>query len=77
MKFLIYCIYDRVAGLYAEPFIIQKEELAVRKFNYIMSTASMVANDCELYCLGTYDSETGKIIPVSPSFVCKYNSEVK
>lgn len=76
MEFLIYSIYDRVSGLYAEPFYATKEELAVRKFDYFMSNSPMVALDCELYLLGSYNSETGYLVSYEkPIFVKRY--EVK
>lgn len=69
MKFEIFCLYDRVAGLYGTPFYQPKVELAVRQFDYVMLNAPMVAKDNDLYCLGTFDSETGVITPCSPTFI--------
>lgn len=75
----VYAIYDRVAGVYGEPFVAKKNELAIRRFNYLMSNAVMVANDCELYCVGYYTPDLGQIGLTScgkPEFVCKYVGDI-
>lgn len=76
MVFNLYSIYDRVAGLYSEPFCAVNVELAIRKFDYLMLNSPMVANDCELYLLGSFTSSAGGIAGVSqPEFIKKF--EVK
>lgn len=76
MKFHIYSIFDRKAKIYSEPFLAQNESVAKRKFFYLMSNATMVASDCELWYLGDFDNESGLITFDSISFVCDYNKEV-
>lgn len=71
MNFNIYTIYDRVSGTYGEPFLAQKDVIAQRRFNYFMQNSPMVSQDCELYCLGCFDTECGKIESISPMFICK------
>lgn len=71
----LYAIRDRVAGLYGEPWVSPRDELAVRRFDYIMSNAPMVADDCELYKVGFYDNTSGKIFPIEPDFVIKYDKK--
>lgn len=71
--YFLYVVYDRVAGTYGEPWCALKDDIAVRKFNYIMSNSPMVASDCELYCVGTYDVESGVITALKQKqFVVKY-----
>lgn len=76
MNYFLFAIYDRVAGSFSEPFCCVRVELAVRRFNYVMSTTPMIAQDCELYCVGEYNSESGIIKsfdnPQNPQFVCRY-----
>lgn len=73
MIFQMFSIYDRVSGLYSEPFYALKRELAIRKFNYLMSNSSMVKDDCELYEVGSFDCSVGLGTYFDkPDFVCKY-----
>lgn len=73
MIFNLYSTYDRVAGVYGEIFLAAKDALAIRRFNFVMKNAAMVSADCDLYCLGTYDSETGIIVGFDkPQFVSRY-----
>lgn len=77
MKYGIYCMYDRVSGLYSNPEIAISDGTEVRKFNYMMSNSHMVASDCELYKVGDFDSITGVISAFpKPVFVARYE-EVK
>ena len=78
MEFGIYVVYDRVAGSYGEPFVAQKEALAVRRFQYTMANAPMVKDDCELYAIGLYDTELGVIKAYEkPVFVSRTIEEAK
>ena len=71
----IYCVYDKVSGLYNPPFIAENEATAVRAFNNAMSK-SPFPGDMSLYSLGEFcDDTTGEIIASKPEFVC--NAEVK
>lgn len=73
MKLLIFTIYDTVEGLYGEIFLALNENVAIRRFNGVMSQAKLVANDCKLMKLGSYDTETGKITALeNPEFICNY-----
>lgn len=77
----LYAIYDRLAGVYGEPFVAQRDELAIRRFMYVMQSAPMVAQDCDLYKLGDYDTVSGVIYPCSqdnvirPVFVLRYQED--
>lgn len=71
-----YSIYDRVAGVYSEPFLAKRKELAVRKFRYLLQNTPMVASDCDLFCLGEFDTETGLIKAFDkPEFVDRLPNE--
>lgn len=76
MLYQLYSIYDKVAGLFSEPFCAANVGLAVRRFNYLMSNSKMVASDCQLYKLGEVNLSSGLITaPVLASdieFICNY-----
>lgn len=74
MKFNIYSVFDRVSHLFGELFLAQNHALAERRFQYTAKNAPMVCDDLALYCLGTYDTLTGEIIP-SNDFVCAYKKD--
>lgn len=72
----LYSIYDRVAGTYSEPFCMLKDELAVRRFNYIMQNSPMVAKDCDLFAVASFVVDNGVVCGLErPEFICRY--EVK
>lgn len=78
MLFNVYAIYDRVSGEYGQPTIALKDELAVRQFDYVMQASPMVASDCELYCIGSYDTSSGELLPTKkPVFVRKFEKAVQ
>lgn len=72
----IYAIFDRVAGIYGDIFVAQKKELAIRKFRYLLQNSPMVASDCDLFLLASYDTETGVVTPcANPEFVDRLPNE--
>lgn len=76
MEIRLFAIYDRVAGSYGEPFTAIKNELAIRKFRYLLQNSPMVASDCDLFFLGVMDSETGRIQALEkPEFVDRLPNE--
>lgn len=78
MNYSLYSVFDRVAGLFSEPFIQNSDATAIRFFRYRMAQSAMVSADCALYRLGTYDSATGTIVPyANPEFIENYNEEVQ
>lgn len=78
MNYSLYSVFDRVAGLFSEPFIQNSDATAIRFFRYRMSQSAMVSADCVLYRLGSYDTSTGTIVPyANPEFVENYIEEVK
>lgn len=78
MNYEVYVIYDRIVGTYAAPFIQPNELSAKRLFDYQMSKSEMVATDCELYRIGTFDSKTGLVTSFEkPVFIANFVGEVK
>lgn len=73
MIYGLYSIYDKVTGVYGEPFVAVNKQTAIRRFQYLMSQSKMVADDCSLYYLGSYNIDTA-VIESSVEFVV--NSEV-
>lgn len=73
MIYFLYSIFDRVTAQYGEPFLSVNDATAQRKFNYLMSNAKMVANDCQLYKLAEYSSDSGELVSFNkPLFICNY-----
>lgn len=69
----VFSIFDRVAGVYADPFVEKNDALAVRRFVYSVSRSPMICADCDLYCLGEFDEVRGVIVGYeSPQFVKRY-----
>lgn len=57
----IYVIYDRLAELYGNPFVLD-ERIAERTFRYM--TKERKEADCEdkeIHCIGQYDEATGTV----------------
>lgn len=73
MNYQMYSIYDKVSGLYSEPFVSLNDATATRSFNQrIKANPLAEPTDFELYSLGVYSSESGQIVPSSPvRFICK------
>lgn len=70
----VYSMFDRITQSYSEPFVAVKKEVAIRRFNYIMSQSPMVSADMQLFQIGEFNTDTGSIVP-SVEFICNY--EVK
>lgn len=79
MVFEVFSVYDRVSGEYCQPIFSKNRAAGIRHFNYLMQNSSMVANDCDLYFVGLWNSELGVFsCKESPEFVCRYEQkEVK
>ena len=61
----IYAIKDTVVGAYMQPFYLHNNNEAKRAFanavNDEKSEANKTYKDLQLWCLGTYNNETGLI----------------
>lgn len=72
----IYSIFDRVAGVYSEPFYEKSDALAVRRFQFCLSQSSMIKADCDLFRIGVYDEVSGHIDACpKPEFIRRYEEE--
>ena len=69
MIYQVYAIYDRAAGMYAEPHLDTNNATAVRWFRNIMSQTKFQTSDFDLMHIGTYDCTKGQVDSVTPSLV--------
>lgn len=72
MELNYYVYFDRVAGLFATPFLSNNHETAKRTFRELgyKSDASQTYLDLDLYFIGTYNTVTGVINGVDqPEFI--------
>lgn len=61
MKLNIYAVYDRVTGLYSDPWLAVNEAAAIRRFKASCFEVKVVAADLQLFYLGTFEQSTGVI----------------
>lgn len=66
----LYCAFDKVSKIFEFPCAVENDECAIRSFAGL-SGSYQFFSDLELYCVGSFDKETGIItaLPV-PSLVC-------
>lgn len=73
----IYSVYDRKTKLYSTPFYVINDDSAIRDFyraiNDPAHEASHYASDLTLYCLGSWDDQTGLLTAQQPDFVTDAN----
>lgn len=77
----IYAIRDIKAAAFAPPFFMQRDEMAIRAFSDAIKDPnhqmSRHAEDYELFHLGEFDDESGKVEPVvGPRFLANGLGEV-
>lgn len=72
--FRIYSVYDEKAEDFSPPFFQQNDRLAMRMLQEGMKGNSMLGaypEDFKLYCLGEFNSGTGKVVGIElPKLVC-------
>lgn len=72
MKNPIFSVKDSLVGFNA-PFIRQNERVAIREFRTLVDSLDAKGDhsvfDLGLYCIGTFDLETGVIISHDPQVV--------
>ena len=72
-KIYIYSIYDKKANIFYQPTFASNRAVAQRDFGYTMSRNSMIADDCSLYEIGSFDVESGILTAYEkPLFVQDY-----
>lgn len=62
MKKYLFCVKDTVSGEFYPPQAYTNQAVAERAFDKLC-TDSQLGCDLQLYCVGTYDTETGLITP--------------
>lgn len=73
MVYKIYTVRDALVG-YNAPFIMVNEDVAKREFRTLCEKKKEVADDLSLWEIGSFDDETGTIIPLIPEMV-KFGKE--
>lgn len=67
MKYPVFAYRDNKVA-FMTPFIDQNDESAIRGFSYAINSEKGVMNfapsDYDLYKLGEFDTDTGKLIPL-------------
>ena len=70
MIYGVYAIYDSAAHVFTAPTIDISDASAVRSFQQAIANSGSVMNfkpdDFSLYQVGTFDVETGEIVPCTP-----------
>lgn len=75
MKQNVYSVRDSVAGVYCKPFTTPNDGLARRDFDAASrdphSALSQHPDDFTLFCIGSFDEETGLLEAIPPRFVTR------
>ena len=72
MIYNVYCVKDEKVEFQAGLFLANNDELAIHSFGSGFVDSNPVFGrfeDYSLYCVGTYDTSTGFIVPYEPRFV--------
>lgn len=70
MFYGMYVIYDRIANLYAVPFVQVNDACAKRQFKAMVEQNPGQPTDYELYTLGSW-STSGQLLALDkPEFIC-------
>lgn len=73
----IFTIYDNKAQAFLQPFFTRNENTAIRMVSQILQNAEHEFTrhmaDYELYALGEYDDNSGKIETIPPTHVININ----
>lgn len=66
MLIRLYSVYDRVAHIYADPFVSPNDSTAVRAFNIAQSTPESMLyaapQDFQLWYIGSFDNDSGELL---------------
>lgn len=70
MQTFAYSVYDNKALVYGLPFFGVTDGFAVRAFtelaNDLNTTVGRHPSDFSLFCVGSYEDQTGALVPLSP-----------
>lgn len=74
MIYPIYCIRDQKVGFQPQIIVEQSDQSAIRGFSYSINGNTGLMNysptDFDLFKIGEFDTETGKIDSVIPVNIC-------
>lgn len=66
----LYSVFDKVSKVFQFPCAVENDEAAIRGFADLGGSYKFFP-DLELYCVGSFNLESGVITPVDvPSLVC-------
>lgn len=66
----LYSVFDKVSKVFQFPCAVENDEAAIRGFVDLADSYKFFP-DLELFCVGSFNLETGVITPVEvPSLVC-------
>ncbi len=66
----LYSVFDKVSKVFQFPCAVENDEAAIRGFGGLADSYKFFP-DLELYCVGSFNLETGVISPFDvPSLVC-------
>ena len=66
----LYSVFDKVSKVFQFPCAVENDEAAIRGFAGLADSYRFFP-DLELYCVGSFNLETGVILPSDvPSLVC-------
>lgn len=71
MKFPLYCIRDIHVG-FGTPMLNNNDQCAIRDFKYKFAAEGIMLNnakDFDLYCIGEFNTEDGKVTPQLPLLI--------
>ena len=78
MRFQMYCMFDKMSGVYLQPFVARSETDARRTLalgfedpGFLQSPAGRHPQDFAMYHVGVFEDESGVINAVhTPKMVC-------
>lgn len=72
----LYSVYDRVARVYADPFVSVNDETASRSFTLAQASPDSMLfaspQDFQLWYIGCLDNSLGELLSYDPPECCPY-----
>lgn len=78
--FNIVAVKDELTGSFLQPTFLESKEEGIRLFAYQVNSIKLWkanASDFSLFHLGTYDTETGTVVGITPVKIANGRSVVK